>query len=252
MEIRGRAALVTGASGGLGQVIARRLRDEGCSLTVAGGVGDGVEALADEVEGVAVVADLAERDGVARVAEAAGDVDLLVACAGIAGVGAFSGFGLDDLDRVIDVNLRGPIALTRLLGEGMVARGSGHVVFVSSLAGKTARPDAALHSATAFGVRGFALGLRQDWAPLGVGVSCVHVGTVGEAENADGVALPAGFRPKSPEDVASAVVRAVRHDRAEVDVADPVKRAGVVFGQLAPQTAARLNRFADSDQAGGI
>ena len=55
---------------------------------------------------------------------------------------------------------------------------------------------------------------------------------------------PAGFRPKAPEDVAAAVVRAVRHDRAEVDVADPVRRAGVVFGQLAPQAAARLGRFA--------
>jgi len=78
----------------------------------------------------------------------------------------------------------------------------------------------------------------------------VNVGPVEEAAGADGVAQPAGFRPKSPEDVASAVVRAVRHDRAEVDVADPVMRAGVVFGQLAPQAAARLNRFAGTDSAG--
>ena len=252
MEIRGSAALVAVGSGGLGQAIARRLRDEGCSLTVVGGLGDGVEGLAQEVDGVAVVADLAARDDLVRVVDAAGDVGLLVVCVGGAGVGAFRGFGLDDIDRVIDGGLRGPLALTRLLGEGMVARGSGHVVFVSSLAGKAAGPDTALQSAAAFGVRGFALGLRQDWAPLGVGVSCVNVGAVGDVESADGVALPAGFRPKSPEDVAAAVVRAVRHDRAEVDVADPVMRAGVVFGQLAPQAAARLNRFAGSDQAGGI
>ncbi|MFI7680406.1 SDR family NAD(P)-dependent oxidoreductase [Actinophytocola sp. NPDC049390] len=252
MEIRGGAALVTGGLGGLGRAIGARLRDEGCSLAVAGGVGDGVEELADEVGGVAVVADLATRDGVSRVVDAVGGVDLLVAGVGGSGVGAFGGFGLDDIDRVIDVGLRGPLVLTRLFGESMVARGRGHVVFVSSLAGKAAGPDAALHSAVAFGVRGFALGLRQDWAPLGVGVSCVNVGAVGEAETADGVALPAGFRPKSPEDVAAAVVRAVRHDRAEMDVADPVMRAGVVFGQLAPQAAARLSRFAGSDQAGGL
>jgi hypothetical protein len=79
----------------------------------------------------------------------------------------------------------------------------------------------------------------------------VNLGPIGETPEADGVALPAGFRAKSPSDVAAAVVRAVRHDRAEVDVADPVMRAGVVFGQLAPQTAARLNRFAaGSEQAG--
>jgi short-subunit dehydrogenase len=133
----------------------------------------------------------------------------------------------------------------------MLARGAGHVVFVSSLAGKATGHDDALRSAAAFGVRGFALGLREDWALLGVGVSLVNVGHVGEDDAPDGVALPAGFRPKSPEDVAAAVVRVVRHDRAEVDVADPVMRAGVVFGQLAPRTAARLKGLAGSDQAGG-
>lgn len=151
--------------------------------------------------------------------------------------------GLDELDRVLDLNLRVPIALARLVGERMVAQGRGHIVFVSSLGGKAVRAGDPLHSATSFGVRGFALALRQEWAPLGVGVSCVNVGPVGEAEVHHGVALPAGFRPKSAEDVAGGVVRAIRHDKAEVDVADPVRRAGVVFGQLAPQTAAKLSRF---------
>jgi NAD(P)-dependent dehydrogenase (short-subunit alcohol dehydrogenase family) len=162
-----------------------------------------------------------------------------------------TGFGQDDLERVLDVNLRAPLVLTRLLGAGMVARGGGHVVFVSSLAAKAAGAGRALDSAAGFGVRGFALALRQDWGPLGVGVSCVNVGPVDEGEEIpDGVALPAGFRAKVPADVAAAVVRAVRHDRAEVDVADPVMRAGVVFGQVAPQVAARLRGLAGGDQAG--
>lgn len=244
MEIRGGAALVTGATGGIGQAVARRLRDVGCSLTVTGRRGDALESLAQEVSGRAVVADLATADGVQRVVDAARDVDILVSCAGVPGDGALTGYDLDELDRVLAVNLRAPLALTRLIGERMVQRGAGHVVFVSTLAGKAAVPGASLLSATRFGVRGFALSLRQDWGPLGVGVSCVNVGAVGEGDRPDGVALPAGFRPKSAEDVASAVVRAVRHDRAEVDVADPVMRAGIVFGQLAPQAAARLNRFA--------
>jgi uncharacterized protein len=140
--------------------------------------------------------------------------------------------------------------LARLLGERMVARRSGHVVFVSSLSGKAAAPASSLFSATMFGLRGFALGLRQDWAPFGVGVSCVNPGPVGDAgtpHDARG-ALPAGFRPKVPADVAAAVVRAVKQDRAEVDVADPVMRAGVVFGQVAPRVAARLNRIAGSGE----
>lgn len=160
------------------------------------------------------------------------------------------GFDVGGVDRVIDVNLRAPILLARLFGERMVERGAGHLVFVSALAGKAPAAGASLLSATQFGVRGFALALRQDWGPLGVGVSCVNVGPIGEDDVAEGVALPAGFRPRSVDDVAAAVVRAVRHDRAEVDVADPVKRAGVVFGQVAPQVAARLNRL--SGTAGGV
>ncbi|MGB3444457.1 MAG: SDR family NAD(P)-dependent oxidoreductase [Actinophytocola sp.] len=249
MEIRG-AALVTGATGGLGRAVARRLRGEGCSLTVSGRRGDVVESLAMEVEGRGVVADLASRGDLLRLADVAGDVDVLVlgACAG--GDGDLTGHSLDEVDRVLDVNLRAPVALARLVGERMVAKGGGHIVFLSSLGGKTAGPGSALDSATRFGVRGFALALRQDWRPLGVGVSCVNVGDIGTCETQNGVALPAGFRPKSAEDVAAAVVRAIRHDRAEVDVADPVKRAGIVFGRLAPQAAARLHRFAATDRAG--
>ena len=67
-------------------------------------------------------------------------------------------------------------------------------------------------------------------------------------EAAKDVALPAGFRPKVPADVAAAVVKAIRSDRAEVDVADPVMRAGVVLGQVAPQVAAKLNRLAGGDR----
>jgi short-subunit dehydrogenase len=170
----------------------------------------------------------------------------------VQGTGELTDYSLDELDHVLDVNLRAPLTLARLLGEHMLARGRGHVVFISSLSGKIANPVSSLYTATKFGLRGFALGLRQDWAPRGVGVSCVNPGPIGDAgmfhEADNGAALPAGFRPRLPADVAAAVVKAVRHDRAEVDVADPVMRAGVVFGQLAPQTAAKLNRLAGADQ----
>jgi hypothetical protein len=80
----------------------------------------------------------------------------------------------------------------------------------------------------------------------------VNPGPIGDAgmfhDAAKDVALPAGFRPKLPADVAAAVVKAVRHDRAEVDVANPVMRAGVVFGQVAPQVAAKVNRLAGGSQ----
>ena len=233
----------------MGQAIVRRLRDEGCTLTLTGRRGDVLDDLAQEVGGLGVVADLADRGDLLRVVQAGADVDVLVTCAGVSGVGELTDYSVEQLDRVLEVNLRAPLLLARLVGERMLARGSGHVVFVSSLAGKTAAPGASLRDATMFGVRGFALGLRQDWADRGVGVSCVNLGPIGEPRApGDDSALPAGFRPKVPADVAAAVVKALKHDRAEVDVADPVMRAGVVFGQVAPQVAAKLGRLAGGDK----
>jgi uncharacterized protein len=249
MELRGRAVLVTGATGGLGRAVAARLRAEGALLTLTAQQGDVLQPLAGELEAQAIVADLAQRDDLERVVDACADVDVLVVNGGLPGTGELVDYSVDELDHVLDVNLRVPLLLTRLLGAAMLKRGDGHVVFVSSLSGKTAGTETSLANATRFGLRGFALGLRQDWGPLGVGVSCVNPGPIGDLEPANGAALPAGFRPKVPDDVAAAVVRAIRGNKAEIDVADPVRKAGVVFGQVAPQIAARLNRFADTEGA---
>jgi short-subunit dehydrogenase len=249
MELRGRSVLVTGATGVLGQAIARRLRDEECDLTLTGRRGDVLDGLAGELGGRGVVADLSERDQLGRLVEACEGVDVLVSCAGVGGVGELTSYSLEQLDLVLEVNLRAPLVLARLLGERMLERGSGHVVFVSSLAGKTAVRGASLRDASLFGLRGFALGVRQDWVERGVGVSLVNLGPIGEAPDvADDAALPAGFRPKVPADVAAAVVKAIKGERAEVDVADPVMRAGVVFGQVAPQVAAKLGRLAGGER----
>ena len=240
--------LVTGATGGLGQAIARRLRAEGCALTLTGRRADVLEPFAGELGATAVVADLSVADDVARVAEV--DVDVLVANAGLPGVGELETFTPEQIDRVLDVNLRAPIMLARLVGERMLARGRGHVVFISSLSGKSATPVSSLYNATKFGLRGFALALRQDWSPLGVGVSCVNPGPIADAGmfHDGGASLPSGVRQRTPEDVASAVVRAIRTDRAEVDVADPVMRAGAFLSLVAPQTAARLGKLGGADR----
>jgi short-subunit dehydrogenase len=221
------------------------LHAEGCELVLSGRRGEVLDGLVGELGGRRVVADLARREDVQRLVDDCGDVDVLVNCAGATGVGELTGYTAEQLDLVLDVNLRAPLLLARGLGGRMLERGAGQVVFVASLEGKAAAPGASLRDATMFGVRGFALGLRQDWADRGVGVSVVNIGPIGETvEPSKDAALPAGFRPKVPADVAAAVVKAVKHDRAEVDVADPVMRAGVVFGQVAPQVAARLGRLA--------
>ncbi|HEV2783826.1 MAG TPA: SDR family NAD(P)-dependent oxidoreductase [Actinophytocola sp.] len=250
MELRGKSVLVTGATGGLGQAIARRLRDEGCVPLLTGRRAEVLEPLADELGGRAIPADLSNPDDVDRVARAAADVDVLVANAGLPGNGLLEGYTIEQIDRVLGVNLRSPIVLARLIGERMLARGQGHIVLVSSLSGKSTTPVSSLYNATKFGLRGFALALRADWEPRGVGVSCVNPGPIAEAGMFvdGGGTLPPGIRPRSPRDVAAAVVRAIVQNRAEIDVADLVTKAGATLALLAPQTVAWLGRLVGADR----
>ena len=123
--------------------------------------------------------------------------------------GELTSYSLEELDRVLDVNLRAPVVLARLLAEAMVARGSGHLVFVSSLSGKSA--GAALVAVLGDEVRAARVlaALRQDLEPHGVGVSCVFPGFVRDAGMfaASGASLPPGVGTVTPEAVAAGIVR---------------------------------------------
>jgi short-subunit dehydrogenase len=238
-------ALVTGASGGIGQAIARALAARGAEVVLSGRRADVLEPLAQELRGRALAIDLAERDAVGRLVEQAGEVDLLIANAALPGTGMLDDFSVTEVDRALDVNLRAPIVLAKLIGAQMARRGHGHIVFISSLSGKAASPRGSLYSATKFGLRGFALALRQDLRPAGVGVSTIFPGFIRDAGmwvNA-GARLPKGVGTRSPQDVAAGVVRAIERNRAEVDVAPLALRIGAAFAGLAPELSARVSRL---------
>jgi uncharacterized protein len=244
MIIAGRTALLTGATGGIGQAIARRLHQAGAQLTLSGRRTEVLEPLAAELgSGTRVVAaDLADRGDVRRLADACAGVDLLVANAALPGSGDLLGFDPDDIDRALEVNLRAPIMLARLLGEGMAERQAGHIVLMSSFAGKAATPGSSVYSATKYGLRGFGRGLRADLAPLHVGVSVVFPGFVRDAGmlHDTGVQLPWFVGTSTPEQVAEGVRDAIERDRAEVDVAPITARGSVKFAELAPRLSDRL------------
>jgi short-subunit dehydrogenase len=244
VNVAGRTVLITGATGGLGHAIARRLRAAGAELVLTGRRTDVLEPLAAETGGRSLAVDLAEPEAAERLAQECADVDVLVANAALPASGNLMTFGVDELDAALAVNLRAPMVLARLLGERMVQRGSGHLVFVSSLSGKVATPGSSVYSATKFGLRGFAQGLREDLHPLGVGVSAVFPGFVRDAGmfHDAGVKLPPFVGTTTPEAVADAVVRAIERDRGEIDVAPLGLRAGVKVATLAPDVAATFNR----------
>jgi short-subunit dehydrogenase len=253
MRISGASVLLTGATGGIGHAIARGLSRNGANLILTGRRAAVLEALAAELGAQSLTLDLSNAAEVARLAAAAPDVDILVANAGLPASGLLESFSIEEIDRAIDVNLRSPIMLARALTPGMVGRGRGHLVFVSSLSGKTASPRSSIYSATKFGLRGFALGLRADLRPRGVGVSVVYPGFIrGAGMFAEsGVKLPPGVGTRAPDDVARAVVSAIQRDRAEIDIAPLSLRAGAVIAGLVPEAAAAVSRRLGEDRIAG-
>ncbi len=244
MRISGSTVLLTGASGGLGHAIARALAGSGASLVLTGRRTDVLQPLAAELDARSLAVDLAVPAEIDRLLSEAGEVDVLVANAALPASGTLESFTVEEIDRALDVNLRAPIVLARALVPPMVARGSGHLLFMSSLAGKAATPGTSLYNASKYGLRGFASALRADLRATGVGVSAVFPGFIREAGMfADaGAKLPPGVGTRSPEDVANAVLQAIERDRAEVDVAPLSLRASAAFAGLAPELAASLAR----------
>ncbi len=252
MNLAGRTVLLTGATGGLGHAIARRLHAEGAHLVLTGRRTEVLEPLAAETGAQAVPVDLADLAAVERLARDHAGVDVLVANAALSASGHALSFSVEEIDRALAVNLRAPMVLARVIGERMAARGSGHIVFMSSLNGKAGTLRAAVYGATKFGLRGFAQGMRQDLRSSGVGVSAVFPGFVRDAGMfADsGAKLPAGAGTVAPEAVADAVVRAIERNRGEIDVAPVGMRVGAAFASLAPEVAATVIRASGGAKVG--
>jgi uncharacterized protein len=244
VNLAGRTVLLTGATGGLGHAIARRLHRAGAKLVLTGRRTELLEALAAETGARTVAVDLSDAGATERLAADHAGVDIVVANAGLPGSGHLLSFSVDEIDRAIAVNLRAPMVLARVIGERMVERGSGHLVFMSSLSGKAATPRTSVYCATKFGLRGFASALRQDLRSAGVGVSAVFPGFVRDAGMfaESGGKLPPGVGTSTPEEVADAVARAIERNRGEIDVAPLPMKAGTLIAGVAPELAATFTR----------
>lgn len=245
MEIAGATALVTGASGGLGGEIARALDARGARVVVSGRRRAALDALAGDLrDAEVVVCDLTDADQTDKLVSAAREVDIVVANAGLPAAGRLNDFTPTEIDRALDVNLRAPIMLVHALLPGLLERRRGHVVLVSSISGKLATPRLSVYSASKFGLRGFAGGLRHDLVGSGVGVSVVLPGAIDDAGIwPDGdLTPPKSAMPKHARDVGRAVVRAIERDRAEVHVAPAPVRLGILLAEIAPDAIAKLIR----------
>jgi short-subunit dehydrogenase len=250
VKLPGARVLLTGATGGLGQAVAEALHQRGARLILTGRRVERLLPFAARTGARVLACDLGDAAQVDRLVEEAGRVDVLVANAAVPAGGVIFEHSVDDIDAAVAVNLRAPMVLARVLSAAMVANGGGHIVFMSSLAGKAASPGGSVYSATKFGLRGFALGLREDLRPHGVGVSVVSPGFIREAGmfHDSGAKLPPGIGTKRPRDVALAVVKAIERNPPEIDVAPIVLRAGVSFAGLAPNVTDAVARRIGADR----
>lgn len=254
MNLSGRRALLTGATGGLGRAIAQALAQRGARLTLSARSREALEELAAELPGeghLVLPADLAEPDAAERLAAEATGTEILIANAGLPAAGWLTDFSAEEVKRALRVNLEAPMLMARALYPAMIDAGAGHLVFVSSLSGKASSPRAAIYNATKFGLRGFAFGLRSDLASAGVGVSLVSPGFVREAGMfADaGAKAPPGMGTATPEQVGAATVKAIERDKAEITVAPLPQRAAAHFALMSPALSVKAQSGSTGQKA---
>ncbi len=247
MDPAGKTALLTGATGGLGRAIAAELAGRGASLILSSRKPEELERLAAELPGEghrAIVADLGTEGAAEKLIADAGEIDILVANAGLPGGSSVEEADAAAIARVVRVNLEVPAVMAALAAASMRERGAGHIVLISSLAGKLIPSGAALYSATKSGLRAFGLGLRNDLAGSGVGVSIVYPGFIRDAgmfHDAGGKAPP-GIGTATPAEVGKAVAEVVVSDKAQADVAPLPQRGFANLGLHLPRVMQRIER----------
>ncbi|HWS90032.1 MAG TPA: SDR family NAD(P)-dependent oxidoreductase [Pyrinomonadaceae bacterium] len=212
MRLEGKAAVITGAAGGIGRAIAVSLARRGCHLALADIDEAGTAGTAELVRSSGVRAsrhrlDVADRAAVAdlpaQVAAEHGGVNLLVNNAGVAVGGTFEQVSEEDFEWLFEINFWGVVRMTRAFLPLLRASGDARVVNLSSVFGIVAPPEQAAYAASKFAVRGFSEALRHELEGSGVGVTVVHPGGVATSI-AERARVPAGV---SEEEVAR------RHER---------------------------------------
>ena len=245
-DLRGKNAIITGGSRGIGIYIARALAHEGANIALAARSADDLESVVQElnklgIHAIAIPADITIESNRTTLFERAvaelGQVDILVNNAGILHFAKFEQQEEKEIARIIDTNLTATILLTRKVLPDMLKRGYGHIVNISSLAGKKGVPYEAVYAASKAGLIQWsnALSLEMEGTGIGASVLCpVYVADIGMFA-IHGVPAPRLAGSVSPEYVAKSVVKALRKNQQELIVRPSPTRPLYALNELSPR-----------------
>ena len=250
--LSGKSVILTGASQGLGAVMARALAAEGANLVLAARSIDKLAALATElgkstrVEAVRCdVTDAADRESLLAKARATfGSLEVLINNAGVENLGAYAEQDPKAMELIVSTNLLAPMLLTRAALPEMLTRGKGHVVNIASLAGRTGMPYGAAYSGSKGGLAEWSISLAAELKGSGVAVSVICPGFV------DGTGMfarketraPRSIGASRPEDVARTLLQLLQKPRVEAVVNPKPVRLLMALRALSPELALAVGR----------
>ena len=226
-SLRNRVAVIAGASSGIGAAVARALNAEGAYVALAARRNEALVEIQSSLDGgdgrksLVCPTDVTDREQVrsllARAEDELGPVEILINCAGVMYYTLMKNVRQEEWERTVEVNCKGALNCVGAVLPGMLERGEGHIVTISSDAGRKAFPGLAVYSASKFFVEALSQGLRLETAGTGLKVTTVQPGNVATdliSMSADEEALreygqPGGARVLDPEDVAASVVHAL-------------------------------------------
>ena len=221
MEIKGRVVLITGAGRGIGRALAHAFAAAGAKVALLGKTKKNLLEVQRELKDsgaptIVLAADVSDEGVVSRAVAATeqqlGPVDVLVNNAGIFALAPVEKMDALVFDRMLAVNLRGPFLMSRAVLPGMKSRKRGHIVNISSTAGRRGFAGGGAYCASKFGLAGLTEAMRYEARASNVRVTCVYPSTVNTDLVKKSGMDPASERAIQPEDVANAVVSLVAMD----------------------------------------
>ena len=257
---KGHTALVTGASRGIGPLIAREIANQGGHVVLTGRSATELQAVVSELAAAGadvslIPADLMQPGAAENLVETIerqrGGIDLLVNNAGGDPLREFHTMTIDENLRTLQLNLVAPVALSHAVLGGMLRRGRGHIVNISAMAGRVSFPHTEVYAAAKDGVIGFTRVLRSDYRRRGVSASVLILGAIRDAGQGQRMLDESGMKASGfmapAESVARAVVKAVKKDRAELVVMPGPGRLMRAIMDYFPALGPAVNRAAGAN-----